>query len=114
MILYPWVLPGQWGFPFGTSALVPLNSGTATNRVLGPFSLAVSRRMLERRGIRMSAVPAVEPFALSLLRQHQSGKTVEALSVETGIPAERIEMRLKAAAAYLREHPRIDARISNG
>ena len=52
----------------------------------------------------------VEPFALSLLKACQGGKTVEGLSRETGISAERIEMRLKAAAAYVREHPRITAR----
>jgi hypothetical protein len=69
--------------------------------------------MLKRKGLHMSADPPVEPFALSLLKEYQSGKTVEALSREMGIPAERIEMRLKAAAAYLREHPQIDAGSSD-
>ena len=61
----------------------------------------------------MSADPAVEPFALGLLKEYRRGKTVEALSREMGIPAERIEMRLKVAAAYLREHPQTEARISD-
>jgi len=56
----------------------------------------------------------VEPFALSLLKEYQRGKTVEALSRETGITAERIEMRLKAAAAHIREHPQIAARLQDG
>jgi hypothetical protein len=41
------------------------------------------------------------PFALELLEEHRHGKTVEELSRETGIPADRIEMRLRAAAAFL-------------
>ncbi len=42
------------------------------------------------------------PFALELLEEHRNGKSVEELSRETGIPAERIEMRLRAAAAFLK------------
>ncbi len=42
-----------------------------------------------------------KPFALQLLEQHWQGKSVEQLSRETEIPPERIEMRLKAAMAYL-------------
>jgi hypothetical protein len=45
------------------------------------------------------------PFALQLLEQHWNGKTVEQLSCETGIPSERIEMRLRAAMAYLQRLP---------
>ena len=41
------------------------------------------------------------PFAIQLLEQHQNGKTVEQLSRDTGIPAERIEMRLNAATAFV-------------
>ena len=61
----------------------------------------------------MSADPLVEPFALSLLKEYQRGKSVESLSREMGIPAERIKMRLKVATAYLRERLQIDARISD-
>lgn len=42
-----------------------------------------------------------KPFAIQLLEQHQNGKSVEELSRDTGIPVERIEMRLKAAKAHL-------------
>ena len=42
------------------------------------------------------------PFALELLKEHRNGKSVEELSRETGIPAERIEMRLAAATAFLK------------
>ncbi len=42
------------------------------------------------------------PFAVKLLEEHRSGKSVEELSRETGIPAERIEMRLRAAATFLK------------
>lgn len=69
--------------------------------------------MLKRKGLYMTADPAVEPFALRLLKDYRRGKTVEALSREMGIPAERIEMRLRVATAYLRECPQIDARISD-
>ena len=44
--------------------------------------------------------PAI-PLALQLLEQHWTGKTVEQLSRETGIPSDRIEMRLNAAEVYL-------------
>ena len=42
-----------------------------------------------------------KPFAIQLLEQHSSGKTAEQLARETGIPVERIEMRLRAAMAHL-------------
>lgn len=41
------------------------------------------------------------PFALQLLKQHWNGATVEQLSRETGIPPDRVEVRLKAAEGYL-------------
>ena len=44
---------------------------------------------------------STEPFALQLLEQHRSGRTAEHLSREMGIPPERVEMRLRAATAYL-------------
>jgi hypothetical protein len=58
-------------------------------------------------------IPDPEPYALYLLKEYQRGKTVEGLSRETGITAERIEMRLKAAAAYIREHPWIAERLQD-
>ncbi len=42
-----------------------------------------------------------EPFALDLLKEYQHGKSVEALSREAGIPIERINVRLRAAALYM-------------
>ena len=45
-----------------------------------------------------------ESFAVQLLEEYRSGKSIEQLSREMGIPPERIEMRLKAAATYLRRH----------
>jgi hypothetical protein len=44
---------------------------------------------------------SVKPFALHLLEEHWNGKTVEQLARETGITAERIEIRLEVATAYL-------------
>ena len=44
---------------------------------------------------------SVKPFALQLLEEYRNGKTVEQLVRETHIPSERIEMRLRAATAYL-------------
>ena len=44
--------------------------------------------------------PATPP-ALQLLEQYWNGKTIEQLSRETGIPADRVGMRLSAAEAYL-------------
>ncbi len=46
------------------------------------------------------------PFAVQLLEECRKGKTVEQLSGETGIPADRIETRLKGAAGYLERLPK--------
>lgn len=42
-----------------------------------------------------------EPFAIELHRRFLNGETVEQLSIKLGIPADRIEARIRAAAAYL-------------
>jgi hypothetical protein len=42
-----------------------------------------------------------EPFALQLYRAFLRGKSISELSGEFGISAERIEYRLRAAAAHL-------------
>jgi hypothetical protein len=42
-----------------------------------------------------------EPFAVQIYREFLGGKTIAELSGELSIPAERIERRLRAAAAYL-------------
>ena len=57
--------------------------------------------MLEWKGAGMQGCWSAKPFAVQLLEEHRNGKTVEQLVLETGIPAERIEMRLSAATAYL-------------
>lgn len=41
-----------------------------------------------------------EPFAVQIYRRYLSGETAESLSAELQIPVERIEQRLRAAAAY--------------
>ena len=45
-----------------------------------------------------------EPFAMEIYRRYVNGATVEELSVDLGIPVERIEQRLRAAAAYSERH----------
>ncbi len=40
-----------------------------------------------------------EPFAIQLYRRYLNGESVQQLSLRLGIPAERIEQRLRAAAA---------------
>jgi DNA-directed RNA polymerase specialized sigma24 family protein len=44
-----------------------------------------------------------EPFAVELYRRVLRGETAEDLSRELEIPLDRIEQRLRAAEAYLRE-----------
>ncbi len=41
-----------------------------------------------------------EPFALELYRRFLSGETVDQLAAELAIPSERIDQRIRAAAAY--------------
>jgi hypothetical protein len=55
-----------------------------------------------------------EPFAVHLLGEYQRGKTVEQLSRDTGIPIERIEMRLKAATAHVQRAPGVFVSIRGG
>ena len=43
----------------------------------------------------------VEPFAFTLLLRSKDGATVTDISRETGIPVDRITMRLRAAECYL-------------
>ncbi len=43
----------------------------------------------------------LEPFAIQIYRKYLEGATVEKLAAEYGISAERIEVRLRAAADYL-------------
>jgi DNA-directed RNA polymerase specialized sigma24 family protein len=41
-----------------------------------------------------------EPFAFILYRRHLEGESVEELAAGLAIPAERVEQRLRAAAAF--------------
>ena len=45
----------------------------------------------------------VKPLAIQLYEEHRSGKTARQLAQETGIPVERIKLRLRVAAAYQME-----------
>ena len=42
-----------------------------------------------------------EPFAVLIYRKYLDGLTLEQLSADFGIHVDRIEQRLRAAAAYL-------------
>jgi hypothetical protein len=46
-----------------------------------------------------------EPFAIQLYRRFLSGETIASISLEPGIPSERIEIRVRAAALYCGAHP---------
>lgn len=46
-----------------------------------------------------------EPFALQLYRRFLNGESIAALELDLGIPAERIEMRIRAAALFRESHP---------
>ncbi len=41
-----------------------------------------------------------EPFAIQLFRRFLAGETISSLSEDLGIPPERIETRIRAAAAF--------------
>lgn len=45
-----------------------------------------------------------EPFALQLYRRFLKGETIGQLSMKLGIPAERIEIRIRAAAVFVGSH----------
>jgi hypothetical protein len=42
-----------------------------------------------------------QPFALELYRRYLGGDTIENLSLELGIPKQRVELRIRAAAAHI-------------
>lgn len=49
----------------------------------------------------ISEVRYREPLAVMLLRAVCQGRTIEELVAETGLPEERIRMRIEAARRYL-------------
>jgi hypothetical protein len=46
-----------------------------------------------------------EPFAIQLYRRFLNGETIAGLSLDLGIPMDRIEIRIRAAALYREDHP---------
>jgi hypothetical protein len=46
------------------------------------------------------------PFAFELYRRYLSGETVQQLSNELQIPADRIDQRIRAAAKYMERNQR--------
>jgi DNA-directed RNA polymerase specialized sigma24 family protein len=50
-----------------------------------------------------------EPFAVEVYRRYLNGETVEQLAAHLEIPSERIEMRIQAAARFLRQSHRYAA-----
>lgn len=44
-----------------------------------------------------------EPFAVQLYRRFAAGRDEYRISLETGIPVDRVRPRLRAAAIFLRE-----------
>lgn len=47
----------------------------------------------------------LEPFAFQIYRRFLAGETIGGLSEDLGIPPDRIEMRIRAAAVYRETHP---------
>lgn len=47
-----------------------------------------------------------EPFALQIYWRFLQGESIERLASDLGIPADRIETRIRAAAVYRESHPR--------
>jgi hypothetical protein len=45
-----------------------------------------------------------EPFAIQIYRRFLNGETIAALSLDLGIPTERVETRIRAAALYRESH----------
>lgn len=48
---------------------------------------------------------SAEPFALQLYRRFLNGESMTALALDLGIPLERVELRIRAAARYRETHP---------
>jgi hypothetical protein len=51
----------------------------------------------------------LKPFALEIYRRYRAGETIEQLASDLGIPADRIEQRVRAAEAYLRRNSLVAA-----
>ncbi len=62
---------------------------------------------LPRLFIARSVRPRIKPFALALYERYRMGRPPEILSREYGIPAARVEQRIRAAARYISTHRRM-------
>lgn len=63
----------------------------------------------------MSTATTIEPFAVTLLICPKGGATVDDISRETGIPVERIAMRLRVAQRYVSQSfPATASRLPGG
>jgi hypothetical protein len=52
-----------------------------------------------------------KPFAIEIYERFLNGESVQQLSIGLGIPADRIELRLRAAM-YLKSRPNLSADVS--
>jgi hypothetical protein len=50
-----------------------------------------------------------EPFALQLYRRFLDGESIAAIALDLGIPADRVEVRIRAAARYCHSQGRTRA-----
>jgi hypothetical protein len=46
-----------------------------------------------------------EPFAIQIYRRFLDGETIAGLALELGIPVDRVEIRIRAAALFSESHP---------
>jgi DNA-directed RNA polymerase specialized sigma24 family protein len=47
-----------------------------------------------------------QPFAVEVFERFLKGESIRELADELQIPADRVEVRLRAAALYLEDHPK--------
>jgi hypothetical protein len=57
--------------------------------------------------ISRSVRPRIKPFALTLYERYRMGRPPEIISRDFGIPAVRVEQRIRAAARYVSTHRRM-------
>lgn len=77
----------------------------AIRREIGMFTLS-ARQWIQTVGMWFANALGMnnEPFALQLYRRFLTGETIAQLSTQLGIPADRIETRIRAAAVYFGRH----------
>ena len=62
----------------------------------------------------MSTVTKIEPFAVTVLIRSKGGASVDDISRETGIPVERITMRLRVAQRYVNQFLPLASQLPGG